>query len=312
MQCVGKKNTPLEPIKELADRCKEVVLVDFDAPTLKLLEASIKRSNVTTRLVDLSGGAYKEQLRVGTDSIGEKSRDTYFIEKYISWLKAHSFTDKVSDLVSKILPNGVKADYVVSSLVASEIGTISKKVVNYVTYNIFRIATFSIDPHYRTDLTSEWDRHDRMHLKVHLDLLLNLVKPTGKVYLADTTKEIREKEIANRVHSKEAQEGVPGLVQQLTCSKDKSTWKWENGGKVFQVDSWMLENISASDYFISPRIVTGNASQAPTAATIAAAAEPAAIEANKPQPPASQTLKEDGKSQAVLKGKAPKNLENID
>jgi len=175
----------IEPWKQLYASCQELLLVDCDLATLQAVAAHLPREKVTSLQMDLSGGVCAE-----ADHFVENAfRQQYSPEKFLA--EMHLFYNRASP--KELDFNGIfnNADYVVSSLVASQL---SINVIRYFDWAFNQLFTFSLESYLNSKnsaIIQESIKYrnrfmDKLFNK-HIADLSHLARAEATVYFADTT-----------------------------------------------------------------------------------------------------------------------------
>lgn len=164
----------IEPLEELSKKFEEVVLVDYDKKSLELASKRLSCKKVICHKFDLNGELYKNLDALFEKTIVEKSDFSVFHTRLESIL--NNFKVKDSN-ISKILG---KADYVISSLVASQLILLVRELFdNFIKFQFdLQLDTFESQKFYHNFAPIS-------HMR-HLNDLMDTLKPGGKIYFADT------------------------------------------------------------------------------------------------------------------------------
>lgn len=174
---------PLEPLAELAALCGELVLLNYDATSLDVISTNLSRNNVTIKKMDFTGGLYDrlEELLQRAD------HENWDPLKLIDEATSLFTTYKTSKLFKD--PNLRNADYVISSLVATQFTVFSEQRLE-----IFFEEKYGMKLEEYLKSRTETDRRlseADLRLTNYLFVkygkkLARLIKPTGRIYLSDT------------------------------------------------------------------------------------------------------------------------------
>lgn len=174
----------LEPLAEIADRCGELILVNYDETALQHLSRNLSRSNVKVKKMEFTAGLYERMEEFMRLAVKENWSAEQFFKVIVSFFATYRPTTLLEDPVLK------DVDYVISSLVASQFTIFTDKALVQFFEKQFHI-TFE----YFLSNLSESERVGygqaeqglSNHLFVHYAKSLGtVIKPTGRIYLSDT------------------------------------------------------------------------------------------------------------------------------
>lgn len=164
----------IEPLIQLLDIFTEVVLVGYDEETLKKLSAA-NPTKIKYVKVDLSHGLIEKVKTILARTKDSKYSSMQFIEDISREMHPTNALD---------LPNllGGKFDYVISSLVCTQLSEEPFEILTDVAKAHFGVSDLSLQPTFNSRF---WDAN-KLVADMHVKDLHALVKPTGMIYFSDT------------------------------------------------------------------------------------------------------------------------------
>jgi hypothetical protein len=213
----------VEPLPQLLEKCKKLILVDIDPVTLQKLHTMLgSSSKVSTVVLDLTC-ALKDIPAFNKDS--SKLSPQEFIASLFNFLeKVTKDTEKRAAGLAGVLGEAASADYVISSLVASELSVRLKAA-------LFSLFSKKFGSDMCSSMTSQlYDRGNEVvkqstHVLTlkHAEDLCAWAGEAGRVYFADTYKFnnntlITEKTISDLRHILDKKKGTNKLT--------KNEWHW--------------------------------------------------------------------------------------
>lgn len=176
----------VEPLPELLGRCKKMILVDADINSLNQIKEILNSPKVVTKQKDLSNSF--DSLIEFEKSLSEKPTQAEFIEKSVKLVnKVTKETLNRAAGISEVLEKDEKADYVISSLVGSQLAVIFKEVLCSFFENIFKVnlKQLLMKGKFKEIMLPFEEAHQAVISK-HAEDLSSCTKFKGKIYLADT------------------------------------------------------------------------------------------------------------------------------
>ncbi len=239
---------PLEPLRELIRRCSELILIDYDLTMPLEVTRQLdfyEQQKVTILNADLTGGLCKQI-------------DALFVRAYTNGLGVCQVHEEIIDLLNDFTPQKlfarIDADYVISSLVASQLPAFC---VEYTDEKLDELAslwqgsTFQIPTEQKEKYRKAFDRLAKALFKNHIEDIAALVKPSGKAYFGDTFNAIEYVGLTDRQQLVKPKSGfyLAELETALTTSAHfKVTklkkWTWFSApqrNKAFNVQAYVLQ-----------------------------------------------------------------------
>lgn len=166
-----------EPLRELLKKCKKMILADVDADTLAQIRKKLNNPKVVTRTIDLTSTL--NDLMAFESGFTEDLSVPECIEKVNSLFKKIIKDTRNKPVPFGILEKGETADYVISSLVGSELARMICQNIAYIFSRRFENPPFEI-----LVRPSSEKLLDALAMK-HIKDLSAFVNPSGRVYFAD-------------------------------------------------------------------------------------------------------------------------------
>ncbi len=208
---------PLEPIDILVQRYAHVILVDYDSQNLEAIRDSLpsdQQSKLRLIKKDLTGGAYQKIQTVFEQVLQMKAGHTNaacidaLLTQCTQVLSSHIPPEKLSFTKGDQTDEVAEVDFVISSLVASQLEFYLKKTIeNFIRLNL-DITILKIDD-YLNDSSNPVKKQCLAALRIfnenmrktHFVHLANLVNERGSVYFADTLSTAAADPCAQEEHS---------------------------------------------------------------------------------------------------------------
>jgi hypothetical protein len=227
------RNQFVEPLPELLQMCKRLVLVDIDPFTLKKLHEMLGKSEKVALVVQDVARAF--QGLSAFQKKKEKASSREYLEAMFTFLEeVAADTQKRSAGLSGILAEGETADYVISSLVGTELGDNLKSIL-LSSYKKKFGSAFPV-----SELTPDREEKWRRCLEVltikHAEDLWSLSGQKGRVYCANTYALVVDKG-----QYKILREGAFASLSKLFEDRNHSrpilsrTWHWITSEKDYLV-----------------------------------------------------------------------------
>lgn len=179
----------VEPLPELLAKCKRLILVDVDQSTLDQLKERLNSQKITIISQDLS--CTNERL----ESFRREVEQHQYRHDEFYRHAARFVTELIADIeamppgIAGILAEGESADYVVSSLVASQLPAKINKYLFRVISACYKYDMEEFSGHAQIkDLEELLSQLNRVMVKKHLSDLFACAGQHGGVYFADTFK----------------------------------------------------------------------------------------------------------------------------
>lgn len=176
----------VEPLPELLNRCKKMILVDVDLNSLNELKALLNSPKVIIKQKDLTNSF--DSLVEFEKSLSEKPTQAEFIEKSVKLVnKITKETINRAAGISEVLEKDEKADYVISSLVASQLAVNFKDLLFSLFENIFKVnlKQLLMKGSFK-EIIQPFEEIYQATISKHTEDVSVCTKLKGKIYLADT------------------------------------------------------------------------------------------------------------------------------
>lgn len=178
----------VEPLKELQKRCKLLILVDFDEATLKALSEILDPKKLKVVKLDLTGGVAGELATFEAELIANRYPTDQLmnrVNEFYCHIKDQFATRqiKADEILGK---EAAHADYVVSSLVGSTLGSFVAANLASFMENKLKVNLRNVPmPLARQAESSRASMCNALVLK-HMRDIVSWTAPAGHVYFADT------------------------------------------------------------------------------------------------------------------------------
>jgi hypothetical protein len=212
----------IEPLKELLAQCKELWLLDFDQDTLDLnFKALGSSKKVKTKLIDLS--AVSEELaafKTKQEVLPCKTEEDFILQAKALIKQCHAKIES-RKLGFGLLPDGQHADYVISSLVSSQLSILLRDELRLIAKKIFGK---KLNSFFAREIS---DCCDAM-IKKHAEDLRHWAGKKGAIYFADTPVSL-----ADRFYINIRENTFVSAVKTLTAShhalfeQGPTMWDWD-------------------------------------------------------------------------------------
>ncbi len=178
----------VEPLPQLLEKCKKLILIDIDPVTLGKLHAMLGNNpKVFTVVLDLT--CTLEDLQAFNRDFSKSSQLVFFAGLVDFLNKVAEDTEKRVAGLPGVLGEGESADYVISSLVASQL---SRKLIEGLLFLFLKKFGFNISPvttpQLKDTLNKARDESSHALATKHAKDLCAWAGEKGRVYLADTYK----------------------------------------------------------------------------------------------------------------------------
>lgn len=182
-------NKYVDPLPELLNKCKKLILIDIDTTTLNKLKEMLNSPKVVTVTMDLSN-SYHDLILFEKEMESQNRTPSEFFDQFFSiFEKAMKDKHETMRNIEGALQKNERADYVVSSLVGSQLALELQGSVTFAFEKIFKTKADSF-------LTSHSNYEDKFVdyvrkgiieiTKSHLKDLFIWAGSSGCVYFSDT------------------------------------------------------------------------------------------------------------------------------
>lgn len=246
----------IEPLQKLLLNCGKLILIDNDPLSLAFIAKQLDSPKVETRTMDLSGGfceageAFMEKMQKKESHEKGSSRKNFYLELFQVY---NAFRPESC-------PIDIQADYVISSLVSSQLSVMVTRLISSFAEKDLRIGMGKIyEMDERNSVTHEKLGLQLLHLMLerHINDLQSMTKPNGKIYFSDT---VTKTEVYPKTDVLSEQRVIPeaffdALENHFVISL-KREWLWFNNphldnGDGFRVHAYVMSLKERTTFAVS-------------------------------------------------------------